>query len=103
GLVLQEFCPGPALECNELSILYGGPSGHPVIVNGQRTGVDGVACAACQINNPENAIDNDPNTAASIALVGGVGASADFSVLNALDTYQDRKSTRLNSSHVKIS
>lgn len=87
GLVLQDFCEGPALDCNELSMIYGGSSGHPVIVNGQRTGVDATVCVGCQISNPENAIDNDPNSAATISLIGGVNASADFSVLNAIETY----------------
>lgn len=87
GLVLQEFCEGPELDCKELSILYGGSSGHPVIVNGQRTGVDALACAGCEINNPDNAIDNDPNTAATISLTVGAAASATFSVLNAIETY----------------
>lgn len=85
GAVLENFCSASLPACNTLTSVTN--PGYPVYVNGQRTGVNTLVCAACTINNSQNVIDNVSSNYASIVLTAGVATSANFSVANALDTY----------------
>lgn len=89
GLVLQTFCAGPALDCNvPVALQSQTPTGsHPLVINSKNTGIDALVCAGCSISNPQNLIDADTSTAATITLVAAVGANASISVMNVLDTY----------------
>ncbi|SMC77525.1 Ig-like domain-containing protein [Pedobacter africanus] len=43
--------------------------------NSQESGVNGLACLVCAVNNPTGAVDNDPATFSTINLGVGVGAT----------------------------
>lgn len=85
NVVLQRFCAGPALSCSTNSNLV--TPAFPAIIDGTLTGINGVACALCSVSNTQNVIDNDPNTAASIVLAVGVGATGSIAVKDQLTTY----------------
>ncbi|MCK8493622.1 Ig-like domain-containing protein [Spirosoma sp. RP8] len=85
GAVFQRFCAGTQLACNVLTPVAN--PAQPVYVDGRNTGIDATLCAACSINNSQNAIDSDPSNFASIELTAGVATSASFAVANAIDTY----------------
>src|SRR5688572_6943752 len=54
--IMEDFCPGPALDCNELIEIHN-PE-YPVFIDGAHTGITGVACALCDVINTENVIDD---------------------------------------------
>lgn len=85
GMVLENFCTAPLPACNTITPIVN--PAYPVYVDGQHSGVDGIACLLCSINNSQNVIDNDLSNFASIVLPVGVATSAQFAVANALDTY----------------
>jgi hypothetical protein len=92
GVVVQKFCDGPSLDCadntipkNTLTPLTS-PT-HPVYVDGANTGIIGLACVGCSINNSENVVDVSTTNSATIVLTAGVSTSATFAVANALQTY----------------
>jgi large repetitive protein len=85
GLVLKQFCSAPLPACNTLTSIIN-PE-YPVYVDGQNSGVDGIACLLCSLENSERTVDNDLSNFASITLPAGVATSADFAVANALDSY----------------
>ncbi|MGJ8593354.1 MAG: DUF7507 domain-containing protein [Aquaticitalea sp.] len=83
GLVLEAFCEGN-LECN--STVLSNPS-QPVIINNTRTGVDGIACVGCEVDNATNVISESNSDFAMINVVAGVASTASISVENALSTF----------------
>jgi hypothetical protein len=83
--VFQDFCPGVPLPCNENATITN--PDHPVYIDGALTGITGTACANCDVRNTGNLIDSDPDDAAQIILVAGVGTTGSIAVKNQLDTY----------------
>lgn len=87
NLVIKSFCPGPELDCNvENSI---DEPAHPVILNMAKTGISGVACALCAVNNAENIIDDNPSNYANINLTAGALVIGTIAIENVLDTFKD--------------
>lgn len=85
GMVMKRFELGEPLECNTPTFLSN--PGYPVYIDGKNTGITG-GIAAGTINNGEAAIDNDPNTAATIVFVAQALSTATFTIADALTTYQ---------------
>lgn len=83
--VFQKMCEGPALPCNTTTNLI--LPDYPVLVNNVRTGIDGLACVGCSINNSNNVINSNLNDYASIVLLAGVGISGSISVKDAITQY----------------
>lgn len=83
--VSKKYCEGETIECNVPTSLTS-PE-HPVDLNMSRTGKAGVACAACDVQNPGRILDSDPDNYATIYLVGGVGTSGFISVKNGYEAY----------------
>lgn len=84
SLVLQKFCP-VVLECNTTNFLNN--PDFPVIINDERTGVDGVACVACSVQNTPAVITEDTLDFATITVVVGALAPASISVKDVLSTF----------------
>ncbi|WP_107040325.1 Ig-like domain-containing protein [Brumimicrobium mesophilum] len=84
GLILQRFCDGP-IECSE-DFVVSNPT-YPVIINNALTGVEGVACVGCEVDNSQNVISQSPTDFASINVLAGVAGTASVSVQNILNTY----------------
>jgi gliding motility-associated-like protein/uncharacterized repeat protein (TIGR01451 family) len=76
--VFENFCAGPNLVCNTQTAMSA-PT-YPVYVNGVNTGIDGLVCALCTINNTENLIDSNTTNYAQINLTVSVGNSGSISV-----------------------
>jgi len=83
--IVKEYCEGPELECN-VETTVTSPE-FPIDLNYVRTGIEGVACLACGLNNPQNILDGNENTFASIILPASVANSAGISVRNGYETY----------------
>lgn len=83
--VAKKYCAGPELECNTETTLNS-PE-YPIDLNMQRTGIEGLVCAACSLSNPQNVIDNDENSYASIVLPVSVANTAGISVRNGYESY----------------
>lgn len=84
GLVLEAFCEG-SLECNIATVLSN-PS-QPVIINNQNSGVDGIACVGCEVDNATNVISEDNSDFATINVAAGVANTASISVENVLSVF----------------
>ncbi|MEZ4793371.1 MAG: hypothetical protein R2783_07900 [Gelidibacter sp.] len=84
GLVVEAFCEGQ-LECNTATVLSN-PS-QPVIINNVRSGVQGIACVGCEVDNATNVISESNSDFAMINVVAGVANTASISVENALDSF----------------
>src|SRR5690606_30272567 len=84
GMVLQAFCEG-IINCDEPYVLTN-PS-DSVIINNNRTGTDGIACVACEVDNSQNVITEDNADYALINVVAGVAGSASLSVQDVLLDY----------------
>lgn len=82
--VVKEFCEAEP-PCNDL-VPAKNPA-LPVYVNGLRTGIEGVACVGCQINNAENLVNGSTAQPASIILAAAVGSKASVSVADAIGSY----------------
>ena len=83
--VFQKFCAGPDLTCNTQTGMVS-PT-YPVYINGKNTGIDGVVCALCSINNAENLIDQNASNFAQINLTASVGNSGSISVKDQITDY----------------
>ena len=83
--VFQEFCAGPALVCNTPAALSAPP--HPLYIDGEETGFDGIACVGCSIENAQFAIDQNLTNAAEIDILLGVGDNASLAVKNQITNY----------------
>ncbi|MBO9611370.1 MAG: cadherin-like domain-containing protein [Dyadobacter sp.] len=82
--VFKAFCANE-LACNTLTAVSN-PT-HPVYVNGIRTSIDAVGCAACQLNNSENIVNGAVIVPATLVMGASVGSKATVSVANAIETY----------------
>lgn len=84
-LVLQRYCVGPALACNVQTPMV--TPTYPVLINNANTGIGGLACVACSINDANNIIDSDTSNFAEIDLAVGVLANGSISVKEQLVDY----------------
>lgn len=82
--VFKAFCANE-LACNALTPVTN-PT-HPVYVNGIRTSIDAVGCAACQLNNSENIVNGAVVVPATLVMGASVGSTATVAVANAIETY----------------
>ncbi|HKO76770.1 MAG TPA: hypothetical protein VJU52_06110, partial [Flavobacterium sp.] len=85
GAVFENFCAGPNLVCNTQTGMVA-PT-YPVYINGVNTGIDGVACVACSVNNADNLIDQNTSNYAQINLTVGAVASGSISVKDQITDY----------------
>ncbi|MCB0647883.1 MAG: hypothetical protein KDC49_14540, partial [Saprospiraceae bacterium] len=85
NLVLKKFCEGN-LDCN-VKTPFVEPS-QAVYVDYEHTGIDAIACVACQLNNTENVIDANTSNFATLVLAAGVATSASFAVADPTTVYQ---------------
>lgn len=83
--VIEKFCPGPMLPCNE-PVAITSPE-YPVFVNGVHTGINGIACIGCSVNNTNHLLDSDTTNYASIIMVVNVGTTGSISVKDQLTDY----------------
>ncbi|MCZ4320343.1 hypothetical protein O4H26_15240, partial [Aequorivita viscosa] len=84
GAVLESFCEGP-IVCDE-PYVTNNPD-YPVIIDNQLTGLDGVACVACEVDNTQNVISQDPADYGLINIVAGVASTGSIAVKNVLTQY----------------
>ncbi|MEL1239665.1 DUF7507 domain-containing protein [Flavobacterium flavipallidum] len=82
--VFQKLCD-PVVECNK-SYLLSNPD-FPVVINQDRTGIEGVACVSCAVNDTNNLLTADQNDFANITLIAGVIGSGSVAVKDQLFTY----------------
>jgi hypothetical protein len=85
GAVLEKFCAGPPLSCNTQTQIAA-PL-YPVFINGERTGINGLACALCSVTDTDNLIDTDTSNHAHVDLTASVGTAASISVKNQITDY----------------
>jgi hypothetical protein len=85
GAVLEKFCAGPPLACNTPTQITA--PAYPVFINGERTGVNGLACVLCSVTGTENLIDNDTSNHTHVDLTASVGTAASISVKNQITDY----------------
>ncbi|MDI5949799.1 DUF7507 domain-containing protein [Flavobacterium yafengii] len=83
--VFENFCAGPDLVCNTQTAMLA-PT-YPVYINGVNTGIDGLVCALCSINNADNLIDQNTSNFAQINLTISVGNSGSISVKDQVVDY----------------
>lgn len=83
--VLQKPCAGDALTCNMLQQLRT-PS-HPVVIDGQHTGITGNSCSLCSVQSAGNAIDQDSTNYASITVTSGSSSQGSLAVKDLLSDY----------------
>jgi hypothetical protein len=83
--VIEKFCAGPALSCATTTQLI--EPDYPVIINGVNTGINGLACVGCSVNNSQNVVDNNTTNFASIVMTASVAASGSISVQDQLTDY----------------
>ncbi|GGA79665.1 hypothetical protein GCM10008015_20460 [Flavobacterium palustre] len=82
--VFQRLCD-PVVACNQ-NYLWTNPA-FPVTINGDNTGIDGVACVACAVNDTDNLLTADETDFANITLIAGVVGSGSVAVKDHLFTY----------------
>jgi hypothetical protein len=81
--IITKYCASE-VECDLTARTY---PVSPVYINGQRTGIDAGACAACSINDVENIVNSAATEPATIYMPLNVGATARIAVRNAVDVY----------------
>ncbi|PHN97370.1 hypothetical protein CSC81_09820 [Tenacibaculum discolor] len=84
GLILEAFSEGD-LNCDTATLLNN-PS-QPVIINNTNTGVNGVACVACEVDNATNIISESESDFAMINVTAGVASTTSISVENVLSNF----------------
>jgi hypothetical protein len=84
-VVYQKFCAGIAPTCSANTNLIN--PAYPVIIDGSKSGIGGVACVACSVNNSQNLIDSDLSNSASIVLASGLLATGSIAVKDQVTTY----------------
>ncbi|WP_284653683.1 T9SS type A sorting domain-containing protein [Flavobacterium terrisoli] len=82
--VLQKFCPA-TVECNK-SYAWTSPA-FPVYIDGAKSGISGLACAACAINDVGNVLTANTTDYARITITAGVIESGAIAVKDQLFTY----------------
>ncbi|WP_044233587.1 hypothetical protein [Haliscomenobacter hydrossis] len=84
NVFFEKFCP-VVLECNTTNYLNG--PDFPVIIDDALTGVDGVACVACSVEDAPYVITDDPTDYAVITTVVGALSPASIAVKDILSTF----------------
>ena len=82
--IFQKLCD-PVVECNK-NYVWSNPA-FPVTIDADHTGIQGVACVGCAVNNTDNLLTASESDFANISLIAGVGASASVAVKDNLFTY----------------
>jgi hypothetical protein len=85
--VIKSYCEGPALVCNSHTD-YVQPD-YPVDLNASGTGFSGLACLACEINNPTAIINDDTSDYVEIDLLAALGTTASLSFQKMLSPWSD--------------
>ncbi|RVT78391.1 DUF11 domain-containing protein [Flavobacterium sufflavum] len=85
GAVFERFCAGPALPCNTQTAVT--TPTYPVYVNNTNSGINGLVCALCSVNNQDNLIDANLTNYAEVNLSVGVGTSGSLSVKEQITDY----------------
>lgn len=85
NVVYQNFCAGVTPTCDANTNLVN--PAYPAIIDGAKSGIGGVACVACSVNNSQNVIDSDLSNSASIVLAAGLLANGSIAVKDQLTTY----------------
>ena len=85
GAVVQCFSAGTPLACNALTAMS--TPARPLYIDGKNTGNSGLIDVAASTSNPQNVIDGNSSTFASINMTAAVGTSTTFAVSDALNTY----------------
>jgi hypothetical protein len=83
--VIEKFCAPTALTCNTQTILSN--TTYPVVINDANTGISGLACVGCSINNSENLITSSTSDFATITMAAALGSTSSISVKDVLTTY----------------
>lgn len=83
--VLEQFCAGPDPLCNVVTSLV--KPTYPVFINNINTGINGILCVGCAINDVANVINDDTEDFATIVLTAGVGVSGSISVKDGISDY----------------
>ncbi|MEP6646544.1 MAG: Ig-like domain-containing protein [Saprospiraceae bacterium] len=84
NLVLEGFCPAE-IACD--TTYFPSAPASPVYIDAFRTGVDGLACVLCSVNNAQNVITADTSDYATITVVANVANTSSIAVADALYTY----------------
>lgn len=84
SVLFESFCP-VTLECN--TTYYLNNPEFPVIINDERTGVDGVACVGCSVQNTPAVISTDTTDYATIIATVGALSPPSISVENVLGVF----------------
>ncbi|MEN8816024.1 MAG: Ig-like domain-containing protein, partial [Nonlabens sp.] len=86
--VIKKLCSGNIL-CDQTNFLNEGEFGFPVVINSFETGIDGLACVGCTVENANNAISSDLNDFAEIQISAGVLSTGTIAVLDPIDTFPE--------------
>jgi uncharacterized repeat protein (TIGR01451 family) len=82
--VFQKLCD-PVVECNK-NYLWTNPD-FPVTIDGEKSGIDGVACVSCAVTDTANLLTASKTDFANITLIAGVIGSGSVAVKDHLFTY----------------
>ena len=84
NVFFEKFCP-VVLACNTTNYLNS--PNFPVIIDDARTGVDGLACVGCSVQNAPYVITADNTDYATITTVIGAASPASIAVKDVLSTF----------------
>ncbi|MFN3752447.1 T9SS type A sorting domain-containing protein [Flavobacterium sp.] len=82
--VMQKFCP-TTVECNKTYALTS--PAFPVYIDGAKSGISGLACVACVVNDIGNVITASTSDYARITITAGVIETGSIAVKDQLFTY----------------
>jgi len=85
GAVIEKYCAGPALPCNVQTQLNN-PT-YPTSVVGGNTGISGLACVGCSVNNAQNVVSASTTDYATISMAVSAGSVGAISVKDNISTY----------------
>ncbi len=85
GAVIEKYCAGPTLACN-VQTQMNNPA-YPTSIDGNNTGITGLACVGCSVTNSENIISSSTTDFATIALAISAGSTGSVAVKDNLTTY----------------
>ena len=83
--VIEKFCEGASLVCNTQTPMSN--PDYPTIVDSANTGITGLACVGCQLNDAENLLSASTTDYATLRLVAAVGAVGNVAVKDVLTDY----------------
>src|SRR5690606_14898370 len=83
-LIIQPFCEA-VVECD--TTYYLTTPDFPVYINPVGTGLDGLACVACAVEDAQNVLTPSNTDYATIEIVAAAAGSGSISVTDALFTW----------------